>query len=205
MNRSVLSFVLVTLLIGAAGRADAGIIISIQQVGNDVVAMGSGSIDVTGLSLAFSGNLTARVVPGGAEIIEGPPDGVNNFTAYGAGTGPSSFGSGSSIISASTGSGNIFGVQGKDTGAGSLIFLPSGYTSFTPLSATDTYANKNFTSLGLTPGTYTWTWGDPTPPDPTRTLTVQIGPTPEPASLAIWSLGALGCAVAGYRRRKTPA
>jgi len=28
-------------------------------------------------------------------------------------------------------------------------------------------------------------------------------PTPEPASLAIWGLGALGCAIAGYRRRKT--
>ena len=29
-----------------------------------------------------------------------------------------------------------------------------------------------------------------------------ISAVPEPASLAIWSLGALGCAIAGYRRRK---
>jgi len=29
------------------------------------------------------------------------------------------------------------------------------------------------------------------------------GAVPEPASMAIWGLGALGCAVAGYRRRKT--
>jgi hypothetical protein len=29
--------------------------------------------------------------------------------------------------------------------------------------------------------------------------------TPEPASLALWGLGALGCAVAGYRRRKQAA
>jgi hypothetical protein len=37
--------------------------------------------------------------------------------------------------------------------------------------------------------------------------TVAQGPlaAPEPASLAIWSLGALGCAVAGYRRRKQTA
>jgi hypothetical protein len=28
------------------------------------------------------------------------------------------------------------------------------------------------------------------------------GAIPEPASLAIWGLGALGCAVAGYRRRR---
>lgn len=29
-----------------------------------------------------------------------------------------------------------------------------------------------------------------------------LTPTPEPASLATWGLGALGCAIAGYRRRK---
>jgi hypothetical protein len=29
-----------------------------------------------------------------------------------------------------------------------------------------------------------------------------IGATPEPTTLAIWGIGALGCAVAGYRRRK---
>jgi hypothetical protein len=28
------------------------------------------------------------------------------------------------------------------------------------------------------------------------------GPVPEPASLAMWAIGALGCTVAGYRRRK---
>jgi hypothetical protein len=30
-------------------------------------------------------------------------------------------------------------------------------------------------------------------------------PVPEPASMAIWGLGALGCAIAGYRRRVPPA
>jgi hypothetical protein len=41
----------VMLLIGVAGRADAGILISIQQVGSDVVATGSGSVDLAGLTL----------------------------------------------------------------------------------------------------------------------------------------------------------
>jgi len=33
-------------------------------------------------------------------------------------------------------------------------------------------------------------------------ITEEVGAVPEPASMAIWSLGALGCAIAGYRRRK---
>jgi hypothetical protein len=35
-----------------------------------------------------------------------------------------------------------------------------------------------------------------------RTFNSAAAAIPEPASLAIWGLGALGCAVAGYRRRK---
>jgi len=34
------------------------------------------------------------------------------------------------------------------------------------------------------------------------TAAVNDGSVPEPASMAIWGIGALGCAVAGYRRRK---
>jgi len=33
-------------------------------------------------------------------------------------------------------------------------------------------------------------------------IEVIVGEVPEPASLTLWGLGALGCAVAGYRRRK---
>lgn len=36
-------------------------------------------------------------------------------------------------------------------------------------------------------------------------IEVLVGTVPEPASMAIWGLGALGCAVAGYRRRKLAA
>ena len=34
-------------------------------------------------------------------------------------------------------------------------------------------------------------------------IQVDVGPMPEPASLTIWGLGALGCAIGAYRRRKS--
>jgi len=34
-------------------------------------------------------------------------------------------------------------------------------------------------------------------------IQVDVGSVPEPASFTLWGLGAIGCAVAGYRRRKT--
>lgn len=48
------------------------------------------------------------------------------------------------------------------------------------------------------------TWNDGSPYDYGRGFVVEFSPSavPEPASLAIWGLGALGCAVVGYRRRK---
>jgi hypothetical protein len=196
MNRSVLSMVLATLLIGAAGRADAGIIINFQQVGSDVVATGSGSIDKTGLTLGGGNSDRARLDPGFALVLEGP----TSFTPtglYSGATGPASFGTGFSDEFPTSGSGDIFGVSGGTA----VIALPSGYTSGTSLSATDTYTGKTIAGLGLIPGTYTYTWGTR---DSDHTLTVNIiGPAPEPASLAIWGLGALGCAVGGaWRRRK---
>ena len=82
-----------------------------------------------------------------------------------------------------------------------LLLVPLGYVSGTPLSATDTYANQTFSSLGLTPGTYTTTWGTGAHAD---FLTVQVGPAavPEPSALVTAGLGMLVCGGLACRRRK---
>jgi hypothetical protein len=67
------------------------------------------------------------------------------------------------------------------------------------LSATDTFSGKTFSSLGLTPGTYTYTWGTG---GPDHTLTVQIGPVPEPSSALVAGFGALAGLGAWARRRR---
>jgi MYXO-CTERM domain-containing protein len=189
---------LVLFLLGAAGRADAGIVIYVEQVGSDVVTTGGGAIDLTGLGSPTTGaNQNAGITPNIGFIALGPTSAVN-IDIYHNVTGPSSWGAvGGS--GASSGSGNLFGAFGL---FGELL-LPQGYTSGTNLSATDTYSGTTLAGLGFSPipATYTYTWGTG---GPTHTLTLDIGTTPEPASLAIWSLSALGLAVGGaWRRRKS--
>src|SRR5262249_6449704 len=146
---------------------DAAIIINVQQVGSDVVATGSGSIDLTGLTFSFAAFEFGRVVPLNALIIEGPVS-TTSISVYTGATGPVSFGAGTETF-ASSGSGDIFAMQGN----GGELAVPSGYTSGTSLSATDTYSGRTIANLGLIPGTYNYTWGTG---GPTHTLTVQIRP-----------------------------
>ena len=188
-----------------AGRAEAGIIIDINQVGSDVVATGSGTIDLTGLTPgATTAVAVGTVTPTLARIIEGPDSSTGEDTYTGA-MGPRSFGPGGRITNASPGSGDLFGVQGTGDG---FILVPHGYVSGTMLSATDTYGGQTFSSLGLTPGTYTYHWGTGVHAD---SLTVQIGPAaavPEPSTLAGGAIGialALGYAWRRHRRAKVMA
>jgi hypothetical protein len=54
---------------------------------------------------------------------------------------------------------------------GAVLLVPPGYVSETPLSDTATYYNATFSSLGVTPGTYTWTWS-------TDTFTLDVSNSP---------------------------
>jgi hypothetical protein len=138
--------------------AQAGYIVTLQEVGSNVVAKGSGPIDLTALSLLGSG--------GGIQLPKIAPQIAGIFTGKGASadafrgtiTGPTSFGSGSLIVTFPTSSsGDIVGLFGPP---GPLIIVPHGYTSDTALSDTSIYHGATFASLGVTPGTYEWTWGD---------------------------------------------
>ena len=143
------------LLIGcgfSAPSAWAGYTVTLQQVGSNVVATGSGPIDLTGLSLAGSEEDSAAIGPLIAYILTGPAGVISDDIYLGA-SGPTGFGSGSFTF-ADSGSGDIVGIQfGED------IAVPHGYISGTPLSDSSTYDNQTLASLGVTPGTYEWTWG----------------------------------------------
>ena len=182
----------VTGLIGSGLSAQAGYVVTLEQVGNNVVATGIGPIDLTDLSSAGPGLSGARVSPNGAEIITGPvgSEGLLRSDLYTGYTGPTSFGSGGEAIPNSGGSGDIVGIgmSGID------LVVPSGYASDSPLSDTATYINQTFASLGVIPGTYEWTWGN----GANQNFTLNVGnvstvPAPPighgpPAALAIGGL-----------------
>jgi hypothetical protein len=206
MKRATLVLAALALLLGSVGQARAGIIININQVGADVVATGSGSIDLTGLTLQIPAITGPQIQANVDDLIMGTKViGIVDF--YAGAMGPGNFGPGTPrFVSPTSGSGDLFGLHHSAlTGPTVLgVILPTGYVSGTSLSAaTDTYSGQTFSSLGLTPGTYTYTWDGG---GPTHTLTVQIGPatttTPEPSTLTLLSLGSLSLLGYSWRRRK---
>jgi hypothetical protein len=75
-------------LMMGAGRAEAGVIIAFDEVGSDVVASASGTINLTGMSLFGSGTLIIPVVefgPGGSTFASsgsGTPFGVQGVEGF---------------------------------------------------------------------------------------------------------------------------
>jgi hypothetical protein len=153
----------------SAPPAQAGYVVTLEQVGSNVVATGSGTLDLAGLTLSCSGCETgvSDVDPSIGGITTGTSSPLDIYTGF---TGPTSFGSGSNT-DASSGTGDIVGMNGSGDGVG----VPEGYVSGTPLSDTATYDNATFTSLGVTPGTYEWTWGSGANAD---SFTLDVVPAP---------------------------
>jgi hypothetical protein len=184
-----------------APPAQAGYIVTLAQVGSNVVATGSGTINLADLSLFEFSTAGGQIEPSNAAIFIGPTNAAP-VAVYGEIADPASFGSGLTTF-ASSGSGDAVGILGR-TFEGSLT-VPSGYTSGNPLSDTSTYDNATFSSLGATPGTYVWTWGSGANAD---SFTLEIGTAaavPEPSSLALLGggLGLLGLLSAGTFRRRS--
>jgi hypothetical protein len=183
------------MLIGlSAPPAQAGYVVDLAQQGPNVVATGSGPIDLTGLSVTEVGPQPGAIDPLLAIIQTGA--GADVVEAYTGVIGPASFGSGGTTF-ADSGSGDLVGV---DTVFGFLL-VPRGYVSDSPLSDTSTYNNQTFSSLGVTPGTYKWTWGD----GANQNFTLVIGTAvPEPSTWAMMLLGFAGLGLMGYQSGGRP-
>jgi hypothetical protein len=187
------------MLIGlSAPSAQAGYVVDLTQQGSDVVATGSGAIDLTGLTV-FRKGVAARthVNPIDGQIFTGGPASSGIFDIYQSISGPGDFGSGGPT-NASSGSGDFVGIV---SGSG-FLNVPAGYASGAALSDTATYLSQTFMSLGVTRGTYEWTWG----PGANQNFTLVIG-TPESSTWAMMLIGFAALGLMGYqsagRRRRT--
>jgi hypothetical protein len=171
--------------------AHAVITINLQQVGANVVATGSGAVNVTALSVdgvSNSSQIWPVWFPESLLII-----GTGQMSAwFGSITGPANFGTGTTQTYADSSTGDKIGIAANHD-----VYLPLGYVSGTPVSGTSTWDNSTFASLGVTTGTYTWNWGNGANAD---SLVLNIGaPVPEPASTALLLSGLL---VVGARLRR---
>src|SRR5690348_249636 len=143
------AFVAAALLAPAAANASP-YVIKLTQQGNNVVAIGSGSFDVTGLT--NEGPTTSGPIgmqPDIAAIGTGStPATIDSYS--GTITGPASFGSGGGT-DASSGSGDFVEIF-ADNAPGLFFWVPSGYISGNALSSSATWDNATFASLGVMPG-----------------------------------------------------
>ena len=175
-----------------AGTASAGIIVTMQEVGIDVVVSFSGTMDTTGMG--FGGGtrpLLGRIAPISPNIYLNANDEPGYFAHTGFGdnvwtVAPTAYGTGGAT------DGGIFSV-GSDNFSFSAVSmeLPDGYVSGTLISGSMTFLSENFTSLGITPAVNMVSVtgsGD----------TVTLQTIPEPSVLAL--VGVFGLGLAGVRR-----
>ena len=177
--------------------AQANYIVTLQQVGSNVVATGNGAFDLTGLPVKARGFSNALIQPFLGNIVTGSS---NSCDVYGTMiTGPSSFGIGIETL-ASIGIGDLVGMA-FNGGHESFLLVPVGYVSGTALSDSATYNNLTLGTPVVTPGTYVWTWGD----GADQRFTLKIGSVGVPGVPDGGStVSLLGCALlglAGLRRK----
>ena len=143
---------------GATGNFN----VSVSQVGPDVVWSGSGSFNLTSLTL----NQNIPGVTGGfnqpfAQFIIGPtsPSSATTYSGSSFTTFPTSFGSGGGLAPSSS-SGSLFGVVQTSGPSGPReVVVPPSYVSGTVISGSMTYNSQTIAGMGLSGGTYTWAWG----------------------------------------------
>jgi len=165
-----------------------GYTITLQQVGPNVVATGSGSIDLTGLTRSGSGSTSPAIRPAIAPfgnrtlpafINTGPASSSVDF--YDGASGPGGFGS-IRTTSASSGSGDMVGIATNIFGK--ALVVPRGYVSGTALSDMAIYSGTTLATLQVIPGTYVWTWGAAANQNFTLKILSSILPAPKVTNIS---------------------
>jgi hypothetical protein len=191
--------VMCLVLLLPAAESLAGVTVTIEQSGADVVAEATGSIAMP----ACISTVPAGSIPGTMDFATG-----SNF-AYIVGQGAADLCSfnlttaeplHSAVFTAFADS-NSGGPVGVDVAGGEVLVVPQNYISGTAITATSTWANQTLVDLELTPGSYVFDFG-------TDTITFVVGGGAEAAAVPIDTpvalvLFVLGLMVVGYRLART--
>ncbi len=183
----ILSSILCSLaFLATANTCQASFITNVSQVGSNVVATGSGSLNLAGLTKYIGSTGGNGIINSNQNIIVlGSPPFVSIDLYEGSLAGPSSFGSVDSYLNSSSGSTNIIGIVRLEA-----IQVPFGYVFGTSITGDATWNNQTFSSLGLNVGTYTWTWGSGGNAD-SFVLNIVSSSVPEPGTLSLCLVAAL--------------
>jgi hypothetical protein len=181
-------------ILAATSEARAAFITTITQSGPDVVATGTGSLNINALTvLGPVGGVSNNMNPSVAYLAIGV-DGAQNTFYFGMTVRPSNFGTGAGSTPSTVRSGPIVTIQGNDA-----LVLPQSYVSGSTFSSSATWSGSTYASLGLTPGTYVFSWGSGADAD---SYTIQVvSPVPETSHTLL--AGLAGAAAFGLARRRS--
>jgi hypothetical protein len=198
-----------------ASNAFAGVIVNFTESSGNVVATVSGSLSSLGNP---TGSTSNKAAGGLVSIDPGDPGiGLPEVNTFQVSTGSETYSYsltnsggpwGASFSSTAATSVGLTGVKFLGVNASSNIglFVAKDYVFGTAISGTVTWNNKTLADLGITNlGTYVYTAGSGANTD---TVTFNFssggggGEVPEPTSMAIFGLGALGFAYRNRRKQK---
>jgi hypothetical protein len=197
MFRAIQLSLCVAVMAVMAGQSQAAVVMSmVDKLDGTVELTYTGYINTTGLINigTFPGGASG-ILPGGGIIQRG---GFTSLFLTGSSTAAQTFGTGGLTL-ATTSSGSAINVYFNSP---TTLDLPAGYVSGGAISGSMTFSGS-FASLGINPVARTFSWGLGGAGS-SVSLTFSSGTggaVPEPTSMAIFGIGALGMA---YRaRRKT--
>jgi hypothetical protein len=177
-------------------------VVTIEQVGLNVVATGSGEFDVSGLTIQSTTSVFAPpiVIPSSARMDFSLAPFPTMADVYAGVSGPPNYGQGGLVTPSFA-----TGPEGLALRDPNHLILVQGYTSGTVLSGIDEFDNTTLAMLGITPGTYKWTWGGTFAPGvggaPDQSFTIIAG-TPLPTALPLFATGIVALGLLGWRRKR---